>query len=970
MALVDQRTTWCWEQWSKCTSGWGERKQLADAGEAPIREPLPNMEREDDDESYFTRMMDKVGRIIRQDRDIQCREAQHKMQEVLQKYPGALRRAGGDTQRSARIIQGAYAGVRRLNNEVTTLMKEMGSSTPPDIVNLQRQLQPQVAELRHRAESMADPSRRPTLQPDSVAQLLSTRLDQLHSALDSWRQNQDSETACRTVDAASYAFEEFRIDNGAQNKVRMLQSLQGQRSPWADSSHVKDLIRRRNAYILQRLSMGNDIHRHVQAGRYLEAEKHAKPWKEAVDRVLSPKGHEDWVQRWQRVRTRTRRSYFSMPQGSRFSMSSVADQPGILRIRNIRAAHLRSADVWDESDPKVVFTLTGQEPQATPVIWNNEENPEWRVDHCISCHHKFKGSEINCPRCGMYRPVEEIHFNISSLRDTMLSVELFDYDLFTRDDPLGHVDESSQSRGKQPGGPRQPGIDIFALLNNRHPTLRPKLGNDAAKQIDRDKQALKEHYQAMSDEKKKDPGPKESCRNQTSCAVHVTQDGTATCNTGLLRLKGLNAGDRGAVVEFQVVFDPQDNDPLVQRPEEDDQALKLVGQVDEGKGKLNTLTEDSRGFFLYDNVDKQGHSNSRGMFQGSGTRPDQRTFFGGGANPGMGQGMYQGGPGMGQGTYQERPGMSQGMYQGGHGMYGSGTRPGMGQDAYGNGAGMSRGPGMGDTWLPRERETCWQKLRRCCRTYCCCCGTSSTSGPYIFVQPRWTSNTLEGVAMYNQSLDILNVLTTFPADGTNPVYVSHPPMSGGGYGAATKIYRVINDDDELHTTYKGVLAPEHPRFESLTWRQKDMVFREFSQQLGAIRWIEEMYGSDKEARRFYVDQDMALPQVGAWSTARRQRLRDQVFKVNREVVQTHRGQKRFFWLAIWFLILLVIVALVFYFWKGVTAMLIAVGILLVLALVVGIIVGCVYACRYCGPSLSSRGRREDPYYYEQVPNHG
>merc|ERR1712070_1343454 len=89
------------------------------------------------------------------------------------------------------------------------------------------------------------------------------------------------------------------------------------------------------------------------------AEPLATRWQQVMTESLGQYGAREWCQRARDLR--------STPlQG----LSSLSDK-GMLRIKNIRAHRLRSAEIWDQPDPYVVFNI-GSLQQQTSVVTKND----------------------------------------------------------------------------------------------------------------------------------------------------------------------------------------------------------------------------------------------------------------------------------------------------------------------------------------------------------------------------------------------------------------------------------------------------------------------------------------------------------------------------------------------------------------------------------------------------------------------
>jgi len=82
--------------------------------------------------------------------------------------------------------------------------------------------------------------------------------------------------------------------------------------------------------------------------------------------------------------------------------------------------------------------------------------------------------------------------------------------------------------------------------------------------------------------------------------VEVHEDGSVTCQLRPLQLAGEGAGDKGASVQFELFYQTgATGDPLVFQPEAEDEALVLVGQVEEQlTGYQDAFLGCNEGFFL------------------------------------------------------------------------------------------------------------------------------------------------------------------------------------------------------------------------------------------------------------------------------------------------------------------------------------------------------------------------------------
>jgi len=779
----------------------------------------------------------------------------------------------------AAILGAAYKKARSLDREATHLIQDLGrlpSSHPLRQANFpaeHRQLQSSLRALETEAKKymkelpkggIREAEREVVGKLSGDAPTLHAKLDELDVALDSWMSHHSQNRMMATghskdprvdvsVDHASAAFENFRAGgargpfghgNGRDGQVakpdgaRLLRVLHGF-SPWSESTKVQELLQRRQDFLDYRFNAGRQFLDEIKdKRRYPEAEKYARGWQRVTESTLGQFGCAEW---------RDRASRMHMKQSHR----GVADA-GVLRIRNLRAYNLRSADLWDQSDPFIDLFFAG-EHRRTSVVMNNEKNPEWD---------------------------EEIHFDVKSLRRSpVLGVHLFDWDWISSNDSLGMVNEG--------GG----GLDLLALFERRHPRLRPH-GADVL-QKERQERATAKHNEKQHEQFKKAGGqgaahPPPKAR-PGSCAMELFENGSVVFHTGLIQLQpdpnvDYSYSAVSGSIEFEICYDAIGGDPLVIQPEHQDGALHLFAQVEHHLGRYEEeFAKASEGFFL-----GPMDANVDGGF--------------------------------------DRPSFA--AMDTVHSVLGS--------------LGINTGGRTPGTHLAHSMK-----------------------------QEVWH---------YNQTLDVLNVLTSERETGAVEVASIASPRTHGGWGHAqahAPQHGVSNRDDI--SAFAGMLAAPH--WSALTLDQQQQASERFLKAVSTIRHVERDMHDNPAKRRVFAFQDDFLPQIGVWSTDRRRKLRDQVYRASLRV-DMHQAEKlRRHWCSIAMMVLFVLalIGLLVYgiaggedSWKhaGVTA-----AVLVVIAV---ICLCCAYARRmwpfdkqrgaslfnWANPHISPRGQ-----YAKVIENH-
>lgn len=243
----------------------------------------------------------------------------------------------------------------------------------------------------------------------------------------------------------------------------------------------------------------------------------------------------------------------------------------------------------------------------------NKSNPEWRK------HDDSKSWE-------------ELWFDIESLRkNAQLKLRLWDYDGFAVDQALGHVNEDGSG-----------GLNLVDILTPSAP-LPPQM--PALPQPEESSDGLGRALQHFGFGKSSEQEAQETIdwkmiQQQHRAAyqaalrdhsarhpVEVHSDGSITCRLRPLPLVGEDSGHGGACIEFELFYESGDTgDPFVLQPEEEDDALALMGQVED---RLRVYHESffkcSEGFFLpaFDgSMDASTDSLAKGSIGGAASYPE------------------------------------------------------------------------------------------------------------------------------------------------------------------------------------------------------------------------------------------------------------------------------------------------------------------------------------------------------------
>mmetsp|Transcript_41066 Transcript_41066/g.64190 ORF Transcript_41066/g.64190 Transcript_41066/m.64190 type:complete len:953 (-) Transcript_41066:66-2924(-) len=453
------------------------------------------------------------------ERALRCQRCLGEMQAVLEECERMFPKVSPE-QRGPLVSQ-AHRRLTTLDREVVFLLshlQKLPANHPVHSAGLwekHRQLLQDLQQLESVAKQFMKPVPKDSTSAvdtdtsgklSGQAPMLHSKLEELDAALEQFRMSGSDvhSIACKTADHASAAFEHFRAciskDPARPHDAKILNALRGF-SEWSDPGKVQRLLQKRQYYLLHRFECGKTFLKlEGNVEDWSRAEPYARSWQKVVLDTLGQHGILDWDQRAR-----------NMHSGA----SSSSSDSGTLRIRAIRASNLRCTDVWDQPNPYVVFELCGKTMQTEPVF-SNEPEPEWK---------------------------SELRFDVESLsRSPLLKVHVRDFNRFTADDFLGHVDEGAG------------GINLAHVLSGKHP----------------------------------------SCRTQ-----HASQGGAASWQVARLPLRGDKAGTRGAQVEFEVHFETASGDPLVFQPQQSDEALQIFAHVQERVDIfLRRFARESEGFFL------------------------------------------------------------------------------------------------------------------------------------------------------------------------------------------------------------------------------------------------------------------------------------------------------------------------------------------------------------------------------------
>lgn len=505
------------------------------------------------------------------DEALQCQTCLRALLEVLAPFQaGPPPGASPDQQKS--LVEQAFKRARSLDREAQYLLNEISrlpSNHPAhsaglreDYARCQQGMKLLEGHARNFMKELPKGGIREA-EGDMVGKLsgqaptLHAKLDELDVALNEWGTASKGHSLSRgdaritaQVDKASAAFEDFRVGGrqGAKAKPKgadLLKVLKGY-SHWSNPEKVQELLKNRQTFLCHRLECGKEfLKMALLKKQWPNAEPWATAWQKAMEKTLGPYGAEEW---------RERARELHLQRATSTAAPSTVTDTGVLRIRKIRAGNLRHADVFDDSDPYVKFEFAGQE-HKTSVVMNNEKDPRWN---------------------------EEFRFEVDSLRRSpILKVSVWDWDFFTEDDSLGNVDEG--------GG----GVNLFDLFHGKHPTLRPGSPgvHDASLPANTPPNAREMARNVNT--------PALTKSNSGICTVAVQKDGSVTSQTGCIKLKGEGAGNDGAWINFEVTIDSHGDDPLVLQPTSQDEALKLVAEVERSlKTYLDEFRKESLGFFL------------------------------------------------------------------------------------------------------------------------------------------------------------------------------------------------------------------------------------------------------------------------------------------------------------------------------------------------------------------------------------
>jgi len=363
-----------------------------------------------------------------------------------------------------------------------------------------------------------------------------------------------------------------------------LRSLSGF-SCWSDKQRIQELLRARQSFLIeattdpgaQRFSCGQLF---LQRARHKESWPAAEPlttrWKDAVLRALGPRGAADWTERALHLQHKDHKQIASRQKLADF---------GRLYVRKIKAQNLHSTSTWDAINAFVVVELAGQRKQ-TGITLGNQPSVEWR-----------KSDDS--------RSWEELWFDIESLRKSaQMKIQLWDYDGFTADQALGHVNEDGS------GGLNL--VDILtpsAPLPPQMPSLpHPEEPSDglgrALQHFGFGKSSEQEAQEALDWEmiQQQHRAAYQAALRDHSARhpIELHSDGSITCRLRPLPLVGEGSGNGGACIEFELFYESGDTgNPLVLQPEADDDALALLGQVETRlKVYHESFFQCSEGFFL------------------------------------------------------------------------------------------------------------------------------------------------------------------------------------------------------------------------------------------------------------------------------------------------------------------------------------------------------------------------------------
>uniref|UniRef100_A0A7S2JC52 C2 domain-containing protein n=1 Tax=Zooxanthella nutricula TaxID=1333877 RepID=A0A7S2JC52_9DINO len=288
-------------------------------------------------------------------------------------------------------------------------------------------------------------------------------------------------------------------------------------SCWRDQMCIQGLLRRRQAFLWDHLSTyAADVLTSARAReRWPTAERAAIRWREALVAALGEPGSEDWLARSGRLPPP--RAPCGRGGGPRLAAQRAQDS-GVLVIRHIKAWNLRRADFWDPSDPYVVFEFAGQSCR-TSVVYNNEDNPHWAG--------------------------EEMIFEVASLAAApVLEVSVWDWDGFSKHDPLGRVDEEGL------------GLNVQDVLEG----------------VQSEMQYLGSSHDV----------PTRAC-----------------CQGCRLVLRGDGAGNRGAAIAFEVVFAEGGNADPLRHTQEEEPMLRYIASVERQIAEFShAFKSETAGFFL------------------------------------------------------------------------------------------------------------------------------------------------------------------------------------------------------------------------------------------------------------------------------------------------------------------------------------------------------------------------------------
>jgi len=433
-------------------------------------------------------------------------------------------------------------------------------------------------------------------------------LEQLHAALTAWEAavkartsltgyfDPHAEGGCRreeqAVELASVAFEDFRAGLGQQGIMKrlgmsdsqdskaaraheLLQALSGY-SPWS-AVKVQELLRWRASYLADatwdpkstRFPSAEQFLQLVSdRRRWPEAEALALRWPEILDRTLGRVGAEDWRRRAQQqrvARAKARQKLAEEGEPCGFMQDAVDQCLGMPR---------KGPKVDGFGDGHVTGHLTftrirAQNLRSADLL--DESDPFVKFElgllppaQTSVVWNNEKNPEWKDPETGLWEEVL-LHVSRLPLSDLpQLRVSLWDKDHFSRSDSLG-----SQT------------LPVFDLL--------------------------------------KEQGGGRSLGQKV------------TFSPGALKLQGPGAGDRGASVDFDVTWTPgrpgeglgERQDPLVLQPEDKDQTLQLVAEMEAELPRFlqefGPESAESLGFFLQpqdSNADIGAKAQGRDMHYG------------------------------------------------------------------------------------------------------------------------------------------------------------------------------------------------------------------------------------------------------------------------------------------------------------------------------------------------------------------